>query len=117
MTTRTPLPIVPPSPAWIVRQPPRCDFVEVVFVGVTNREELDRDVERIAVYPWSFDDKVDHGVEILADVHADLVGVRLRGLAGPGNDDTRYVRGVLCTLFDHSLVAHAVRAIVAAKLI
>lgn len=115
MTHKFIRPLAPASPVWIVRQPPRTDAIEVVFVGVADRADIDRDLDRIAAYPWKFAEKSPHGIVPLADAHLDPIGLRLEGLAY--DDDPGAVRHVLCTMFDHLLVAHAIRASVAAKIL
>lgn len=120
MTSRAPLPLAPPSPVWIVRTPPRTDDVEIVFVGVANREELDRHVERLARWPWTWisDDEGPHGVTVLADVRGEAIGVRLEGLASQrAGGEASIVREVLADLFDPLLVAHAIRSDVARRLL
>ena len=74
----------PPAPCWIVRRPPsgrpaEPDTIEIVFVGHMLRAELEAAVERLVAWPWPFgaDDPIGDRVTILADMHADPVGVRL----------------------------------------
>lgn len=109
--------LAPPSPVWIVRTPPRTDDVEIVFVGVANREELDRHVERLARWPWHFEDTACVHVTILADIRGDAVGVRLSGLKSDNaGGECAVAIEVLADLFDPLLVAHAIRSDVARRL-
>lgn len=99
----------PPAPAWIVRRPPvgkasDPDSIEIVFVGHALREELDRHVERLARWPWPFGaDDTGAGVIVLADSHADAVGVRLTG----DSLTLSHVVAIVADLFDASIVCQA----------
>lgn len=65
----------PPAPCWIVRQPLREDAVEIIYVGLSNRAELDGVIERLARWPWHLDE--DGSVCVLADSRAEAIGVRI----------------------------------------
>jgi hypothetical protein len=67
--------LAPPAPCWIVRRPPGDNAIEIVFVGHANRAELESKIERIARWSWPLDE--DGEAMILADSHADPIGVRL----------------------------------------
>ena len=77
--------VAPPSPCWVVRMPPSVDAIEIVYVGQANRAELDAAIERLARWGWNFED--DGEVTILADIHADPIGVRLSHLSSLGEAD------------------------------
>lgn len=98
----------PAAPIWIVRDifgPHRApDAVEIVFVGHANRDELDAMIERIARWPWSVDEDGGH-VEVLADSHADPIGVRIVNPSDVGGAGR--VREILINFFTADLVAQA----------
>lgn len=101
--------VAPPAPAWIVRRPPvnlasDPDAIEIVYVGHMLREELDRNVERLARWPWPFgaDDK-DAAVVELVDIHGAPIGVRLQG----DSLTLSHVTAIVCDLFDASITCQA----------
>lgn len=111
MTTRpfTKPELKPAAPIWIVRQIVAEDAVEIVFVGHANRAELESQIERIARWYWPLDEKAGYaGVTILADAHADPVGVRIAGLMGSATmQGAEFAREILASLFSKELVAQA----------
>ena len=76
--------LAPPAPCWFVRIPPKEDAVEVVFVGHANRAELEATIERLARWAWPLDE--DGEVIVLADSHADPIGIRINHPADNGAD-------------------------------
>jgi len=93
--------IAPPAPCWIVRQPPREDTIEIVYIGQANRAELDAAIERLARWPWPIDE--DGSVTILGDRHADAIGIRIEH---PSDNGEAFVR-IVSDLFDAAIVAEA----------
>ena len=104
----------PASPAWIVRQiPDSAGDVEIVYVGHANRMELDSSVERLARVPWNARPNETIKVTVLADARAEMIGVRIEGCSW----DTTEITKILEDMFGGQIVAHALRANHARKLL
>lgn len=77
-------------------------IVEISYVGHANRAELDSSIERVSRWGWPLAD--NGAVTILADSHADHVGVRLeRSLLG-----VEEIATILADLLDGAIVCRAI---------